>query len=76
METINKEKLHFIGLFRGIEQYEILGDATALLLKCGDKYYFSRSNNIWDYNKNIVDRIYNFYGEQGIKALGELVEVI
>ena len=76
MRTFKKDELRFIGLYRGIEQYEVLDDMSLVLLKLGDDYYLSQASDINAYNTNILVRIGNFYGSEGIKALGEKVEVI
>lgn len=75
MKTFNKSDLHFIGLYRGIEQYEVLSDISLVLLKLGNNYYLSKVDDLAQYNTNIAVRINNFYGSEGIKALGDLVEV-
>ena len=78
MKTIRKENLHFIGHLRGFSQYEVLNDETmkmALVLKDGDKYYLSFASDEEHYNTNIAHRIGAFYGSEGLKALGEEIEV-
>lgn len=77
MKTIDREDLHFIGLYRGIEQYEVLSDMSLLVLKLGDNYYLSKCDD-WrngGYNANIMNRIYNFYSI-GVEALGEKIKII
>lgn len=75
MKTINKSDLHFIGLYRGIEQYEVLSDMSLLVLKLDeDRYYLSKCEKNEDYNVNIIERISAFY-IKGVSALGELIEV-
>lgn len=79
MKKINKQDLHFIGHLRGIDQYEILNDESmkmALVLKDNDKYYLSFASDEEHYNSNIAHRIGAFYGSEGLKALGEEIEVI
>lgn len=77
-KVFKKSDLHFIGHFRGIDQYEVLDDtmALALVLAFNNKYYLSYASNMHDYNTNILNRINLFYGVMGHKALGEEIEVI
>ena len=80
MKTIKKENLHFIGHLRGFSQYEVLNDETmkmALILKSNsNKYYLSFASDEEHYNTNIARRICAFYGGEGLKGLGEEIEVI
>lgn len=80
VKTIDKNKLHFIGHLRGIDQYEVRdleGYELALVLKCGDKYYLSFAECEEKYNLNIGIRIHNAYdyNKKGLQtdALGEEV---
>lgn len=76
MKTIKKSDLHFIGNYRGIEQYEVLSDMSLLVLMLDNKHcYLSKITENEDYNANILRRITAFYSI-GSKALGEKVEVI
>ena len=78
-KVIKKSDLHFIGHLRGFSQYEVLNNPKmklALVLESNDKYYLSYASDEEHYNSNIAHRIGAFYGDEGVSALGDLVEVI
>lgn len=78
-KVFKKSDLHFIGHLRGFSQYEVLNNPKmrlALLLEYNDKYYLSFASDEAHYNENIANRTADFYGDKGVSALGDYVEVI
>ena len=77
MKTIKKSDLHFIGVLKGIFQYDLKSDRNALVLELSDNYYYSRVENESDYQKELIRRVCGCYSNGYDRALlGEKVEVI
>ena len=58
---MNKKDLHFIGILKGISQYEVLGDTTALVLELNGKYYISFCRGMYDFQDNLIKRVCGCY---------------
>lgn len=77
MKTIKKSDLHFIGVLKGIFQYELKSDKNALVLELSDNYYYSRVDNENDYQKELIRRVCDCYSNGYDNAiLGEKVEIV
>lgn len=77
MKTIKKSDLHFIGVLKGIYQYELKSDKNALVLELSGNYYYSRVDDEKDYQKELIKRVCGCYSNGYDNALlGEKVEVI
>lgn len=77
MKTINKSDMHFIGIYKGISQYELKSDRNALVCELSDSYYYSRVDDEKDYQKELIKRVCGCYSNgYDSTLLGEKVEVI
>ena len=77
MKTIKKSDLHFIGVLKGIFQYELKSDKNALVCELSGSYYYSRVDNEKRYQKELIERVCGCYSNgYDNTLLGEKVEVI
>ena len=77
MKTIKKSDLHIIGHLKGITQYELKNDTTALVLELSGKFYISHSKGMYDYQDNLIKRVCGCYSnDYDSTLLGEKVEIV
>ena len=77
MKRFNKKDLHCIGVLKGISQYEIKSDLNILICELSGDYYYSRVDDVKDYQKELINRVCGCYTHNYDHSfLGEVCEVI
>lgn len=76
MRTFERKDMHIIGHLRGVTQYELKTDPNVLICELSDKFYYSRVDDINEYQEKLTERVCGCIGKgYDHTLLGEECEI-